>query len=67
MALKKTGYFTTYFHPWEFSDLEKWKCVPGYIKRNSGEKLALRLERLILMLEKSECKFVTYNEFVKDL
>ena len=67
MALKKTGYFTTYFHPWEFSDLEKWKCVPGYIKRNSGEKLALRLERLILMLEKSKCKFVTYNEFVKDL
>lgn len=63
-ALKKTGYFATYFHPWEFSDLLKgYGAVPSYIKLNSGEKMVARLEKVILKLKKSGCGFVTYKEY----
>lgn len=64
-ALKKTGYFATYFHPWEFSDLLKgYGAVPSYIKLNSGEKLVGRLEKVILKLKKSGCEFITYKDYV---
>ena len=64
-SLKKTGYFATYFHPWEFSDLLKgYGAVPSYIKLNSGEKMVARLEKVILKLKKSKCDFVTYQDYV---
>lgn len=63
MALKKDGYFATYFHPWEFAELAEYNAVPGYIKYNSGMKLVGRLEGLILELQKSGYGFVTYGEF----
>lgn len=63
MSIKKTGYFATYFHPWEFASvLIKYKIVPGYIKKNSGKKLVKRLEKVILVL-KEENKFLTYEEY----
>lgn len=67
MTIKKTGYFATYFHPWEFAEiLKNYKVVPAYIKRNSGKKLVVRLKRLINVLEQHGCEFVTYDEFVKE-
>ena len=67
MSLKKTGYFATYFHPWEFSDkLSKYKVVPFYIKKNSGKKLVKRLTKVILSLKKKN-EFVTYTEYVKSV
>ncbi len=67
MSLKKTGYFATYFHPWEFSDkLLKYKVVPFYIKKNSGKKLVKRLTKVILSLKKKN-EFVTYTEYVKSV
>ena len=65
-ALKKQGYFATYFHPWEFADLGKFDVVPWYIKKNSGEKLVKRLEKLIKGLKSSESEFVTYDEFAQN-
>ena len=65
MSLKKTGYFATYFHPWEFAELKKYACVPKYIKHNSGDKLEQRLENLISELKKSGCKFQTYAAYAK--
>ena len=62
--LKRDGYFTTYFHPWEFADLKKFDIVPWYIKKNSGEKLEKRLDDLILKLKKENCEFVTYSDFI---
>lgn len=59
-ALKETGLFVVYFHPWEFTDLYKFKIIPWYVKWNSGEKLEKRLEKLIEKL--SDCDFVTYDE-----
>ena len=63
MSLKKTGYFATYFHPWEFAELGGFKVVPAYIKKNSGDKLALRLDRLVKKLKNEGREFVGYNEF----
>lgn len=64
MGANKTGYFATYFHPWEFSDeLVNYKEVPGYIKKNSGDKLIERLGWLIDSLKKKGLVFETYNEF----
>ena len=68
MSLRKTGYFATYFHPWEFSDeLAKRKEVPGYIKKNSGKKLVERLSKVILSLQKEEgLEFTTYEDFMEE-
>lgn len=68
MSLKKTGYFATYFHPWEFAEaLRGYKVVPGYIKHNSGSKLAERLEKMIVELCKCGYEFVTYDEHIDAL
>ena len=65
MSIRKTGYFSTYFHPWEFARLSSFTSVPKYIKRNSGNKLVERLEQVIASLERTGCDFITYGEFVE--
>ena len=64
-ALKRQGYFATYFHPWEFTDFGG-RAVPWYIRKNSGEKLAERLGWLIRELKQSGAEFIDYQEFVKE-
>jgi peptidoglycan/xylan/chitin deacetylase (PgdA/CDA1 family) len=67
MSLKKTGYFATYFHPWEFAEaLNCYKKVPPYIKYNSGKRLVKRLEKVVLILKKSGYKFTTYEKYVRE-
>lgn len=67
MSLKKTGYFATYFHPWEFADIRDRKEVPFYIKKNSGVKLAKRLERLVEKLQRDGYEFGVYAEHADSL
>lgn len=64
MSLKKTGLFATYFHPWEFANLSDYRVVPWYIKRNSGDKLVRRLDRVVKKLKKKN-DFVIYRELTK--
>jgi peptidoglycan/xylan/chitin deacetylase (PgdA/CDA1 family) len=45
-TLKKDGYLSLYFHPWEFTDISYHK-LPFYVKRHSGKRLTERLSRLI--------------------
>lgn len=66
-SLKKTGYFATYFHPWEFADLTNYTVVPGYIWCNSGDKLEKRLEQLIIRLKADGCSFITYSDYCERL
>lgn len=66
ICLRETGFFATYFHPWEFSDLSKFSSVPFYIKKNSGEKLCKRLEKVVARLKESNVEFLTYGEFCKE-
>lgn len=63
MSLKKTGLLVTYFHPWEFTDLGKFKIVPWYIKKNSDKKLEKRLEKLIISLKKSGYEFISFRDY----
>jgi peptidoglycan/xylan/chitin deacetylase (PgdA/CDA1 family) len=54
--LKQDGYLNIYFHPWEFTDISKFK-IPFYTKKLSGKPLIDRLEKLIITL-KSHGEFV---------
>lgn len=66
-ALKETEYLATYFHPWEFAEIRSFAEVPAYIKLNSGEKLARRLEKLIKKLRQDGAQFVTYREYLEQV
>jgi peptidoglycan/xylan/chitin deacetylase (PgdA/CDA1 family) len=63
-TLKKDGYLSLYFHPWEFTDLSNYK-LPAMVKRISGTELS---ERLILFIShlKKEGDFITINSFLED-
>ena len=58
-ALKKDGFLSLYFHPWEFIDLSDYK-LPHLIKKKSGTELFEKLKRLINDL-KDKGDFVTMN------
>ncbi len=45
-TLETDGYLCLYFHPWEFTDLKKYK-LPWYAKRIDNSILTMRLNRLI--------------------
>ena len=62
-VLKRQDYFTTYFHPWEFTDFGGYE-VPWYIAKNSGAKLAERLDWLIRELKRKKKEFITYSDYV---
>lgn len=62
-TLRKDGYLCLYFHPWEFTDITKYK-LPGYTKRLCGLPLQERLHRLIIDL-KSEGEFSTIQSYLK--
>ena len=66
-VLSHDGYFTTYFHPWEFYELNEHRelRMPYIIRHNSGKRMAQRLDRLIAMLKARGQEFITYYEFVK--
>lgn len=64
-VLRNVGYFVTYFHPWEFYELKQHPefKMPLIIRHNSGEAMALRLDRLIERLKLDGYNFITYEEF----
>lgn len=63
-SLHNYGYLNLYFHPWEFTDISKYK-LPLYVKRHSGDKLVDRLHKLINDLT-NEGSFDTMNNFLQD-
>ncbi|MCY7290953.1 MAG: hypothetical protein LH615_02115 [Ferruginibacter sp.] len=63
-VLKKDGYLSLYFHPWEFTDITKWK-IPFYLKRLCKNQLSDRLNLLITDL-KNEGEFKTGSAFLKN-
>lgn len=50
-TLKKYGYLNLYFHPWEFTDISNYNCLPNYTKRHSGEALLNKLYKLVTDLK----------------
>lgn len=62
-TLRKDGYLSLYFHPWEFTDIDRFK-LPAYLKRNSGLRLQDRIQELIIDLKK-EGDFCSMNSFLQ--
>lgn len=62
------NYLNLYFHPWEFTDLKNFNKFgfPGYVSKNSGEKMVLRMESLIDFFKKNNIAFSTIKEFLKN-
>lgn len=60
-TLRKDGYICLYFHPWEFTNIEKYG-IPGYTKKINGTPLQDRLVRLLSDL-KNEGDFISMNDF----
>ncbi|MCF0243657.1 MAG: polysaccharide deacetylase family protein [Bacteroidaceae bacterium] len=67
-TMRHDGYFTTYFHPWEFYDLNAHPefRMPFIIRNHSGEEMVARLDRLIKRLKKEGAEFVTYSSFADE-
>ena len=64
-VLKHDGYFVTYFHPWEFYDLQEHPefKLPFIIRNHSGKQMIDRLNNLIGFLKSHHHVFVTYTQF----
>lgn len=67
VAIKLTGYYNMYSHPWEYSAraAEKAWQIPGYVVRHAGKDQLDRLEKLITFLKKRG-EFVTFQEFIAE-
>ncbi|RXK87277.1 DUF3473 domain-containing protein [Filimonas effusa] len=64
-TLKKDGYLCLYFHPWEFTDLQRYR-LPAYIKRYNGDALVKRLTRLTKDLA-PHGRFMTTQQYLESL
>lgn len=64
---KHDGYMNTYFHPWEFYELNDRPelKLPFIIRNNSGKEMIKRLSDLIGYFRKKGASFITYGEFAK--
>lgn len=63
-TLKKDGYLSLYFHPWEFTDISHIK-IPSYTKHHSGIQLLDRLHNFIADLKK-EGEFCSMHSFIEE-
>lgn len=64
-TLRKDGYLSLYFHPWEFTNIKAYG-LPKYTTKGSENELLDKLCRLLNELKK-HAKFTTMNEFVKNI
>ena len=63
-SLKKDGYLSLYFHPWEFTDLTYYN-LPFIVKRKSGIELMKKLKQFISDV-RNEGEFVSIHSFLKE-
>lgn len=65
-TIKNDGYLNTYFHPWEFTDLQNPELgMPKYVIKNSGEKFVAIIENFILKMKSKNHQFMRTDEFLK--
>jgi peptidoglycan/xylan/chitin deacetylase (PgdA/CDA1 family) len=64
-TIKKDRYLNVYFHPWEFTDLsDKEKFgFPGYVSKNTGDKMVKRFDQFIVSFLKSNLEFNTLSSY----
>jgi peptidoglycan/xylan/chitin deacetylase (PgdA/CDA1 family) len=68
-AHRKDGYLNLYFHPWEFTDLDKPEKYgfPGYVVKNTGDAFVNRLTDFIAWGQKKGYAFGRTDEFVAEI
>ncbi len=68
-AYKKDGYLNLYFHPWEFTDLNKPEKFgfPGYVVKNTGIDFENRIDNFIAWAKKQGYQFSTTGAFVEKI
>jgi len=65
MALKATGFYSMYSHPWEYNEIAcepRWK-IPAYVTRHAGMEQCRRLAKLLRFL-KQNSEFLTISEYL---
>jgi len=64
-TLRHDGYLVTYFHPWEFYELNEHPelNLPFIVRNNSGRAMVDRLDRWISYFKQEGAEFITYSEF----
>jgi peptidoglycan/xylan/chitin deacetylase (PgdA/CDA1 family) len=60
-TLKRDGFLSLYFHPWEFTDVSGFG-LPNYISKHSGEGMINRLSTIISLLQ-NHGQFITMKAF----
>lgn len=61
--LSSDGYIVLYVHPWEFTDLRRYK-LPLLTKRIDGKALNSRLDQLFCYLKSTGAEFDTHGNFI---
>jgi hypothetical protein len=62
-TLRKDGYLSLYFHPWEFTNINAFG-LPKYTIKGSDNELLEKLYRLLNDLKK-QAKFCTMSDFLE--
>ena len=68
-TLRHDGYLVTYFHPWEFYELNEHPelNLPFIVRNNSGRAMVDRLDRWISYFKQEGAEFITYSEFTDSI
>jgi len=66
-VLKTRGYAVLYFHPWEFTNLNEFpeRNISSIIRRNSGDKMVIRFEKMLLHYLAKGVEFDSTGNFLK--
>lgn len=69
ITLKKDGYLNIYFHPWEFTDLNKPEKFnfPKYVSKNSGNEMIERFDKLITWMKEKRHTFGTFKQLLEKI
>jgi peptidoglycan/xylan/chitin deacetylase (PgdA/CDA1 family) len=63
-SLKKNGFLSLYFHPWEFVDISNFG-LPNYTIKGCQSSLFQKLNQLVIDLKK-QGEFISYKDFVQN-
>lgn len=66
-TLRKDAYLNLYFHPWEFADIKANPFkLTAMVKRNSGQKMLERFEKLLIYFKTKNYEFARFQDFIEN-
>jgi peptidoglycan/xylan/chitin deacetylase (PgdA/CDA1 family) len=69
ITFNKDGYLNLYFHPWEFTDLDKPEKYgfPAYVARNTGDDFTERMREFIEWASQKGYQFKRTGDFAAEI